>query len=101
MAKGVGGGIKTKTKTKTAATPKKRSTVAATKPVKKLSKATTAAKPVKKLSEEERIRAVRMAHIAELIERQKNGEKLSKAAEWTIAHPNGLEGTIDMRAVMR
>jgi hypothetical protein len=28
-------------------------------------------------------------------------KKLSKAGEWLKANPNGLEGTFDMRAVMR
>jgi len=28
-------------------------------------------------------------------------KKLSKMGEWRLAHPHGLEGTYDMRAVMR
>lgn len=28
-------------------------------------------------------------------------KKLSKVGEWMRAHPNGLEGTYDMRAVMK
>jgi len=89
MAKGVGGGVLAKTKTKAAAaTPKKRST-------------TAAAKPVKKLSKEEKRKAEHMARIARLIEEQKSGKKLSKAGEWLIAHPFGFGGTYDMRAVMK
>jgi len=28
-------------------------------------------------------------------------KKLSKYGEWRLAHPHGLEGTYDMRAVMK
>jgi len=100
MAKGVGGGTLTKTKA-AAAKPKKTSTVVATKPVKKLSKAATAAKPTKRLSKAEKRRAEHMEFIAKLIEEKKSGKRLSKAGEWMIAHPFGLGGTYDMRAVMK
>jgi len=100
MAKGVGGGTLTKTKA-AAATPKKRSTTTAAKPVKKLSKVAATTKPVKRLSKAEQAKIRHLEYIAKLIEEKKNGKKFSKAGEWMIAHPNGLEGTYDMRAVMK
>jgi hypothetical protein len=33
--------------------------------------------------------------------KQAKPKKLSKAGEWLEAHPNGLGGTYDMRAVMK
>jgi len=101
MAKGVGGG--TLTKTNAAAKPVKKlsKTTTAAKPVKKLSKATATAKPAKRLSKSEKAKIEHMERIAELIEKQKKGIKISKAAEWSIAHPNGIGKILDMRAVMR